>query len=73
MDAPQAGKLGGRGPLGPHLSQQARLQELMVGLGGLLKPVVLLQIQGLVVQGKSLCFLQAKTGDIFTQHKGLSF
>lgn len=54
------------GRLAPHLPQQARLQQLMVGLGGLLKLVMFLQIQGLVIQGKSLCFLQTKTGGVFT-------
>lgn len=44
----------------------------MVGFGRLLKAVVFLQIQGLVVQGKSLCFLQSKTGDT-VMHTGLSF
>lgn len=43
----------------------------MVGLGRLLKAVMFLQIQGPVVQGKGLCFLQSETRDIITQCKGL--
>ena len=32
-----------------------------------------LEVQGLVIQGKSLCFLGTKIRDILTQYKGLSF
>lgn len=51
------GSLAGLRPAAPHLSQQTSFQELVVGLGRLLEPVVFLQVQGFVIQGKGLCFL----------------